>query len=332
MWSNELLPTFDFGMELPDDGSIASLKVSAKDKESKESNKRLARCGKCNSCTRQDCGTCYNCADKPKFGGPGVKKQACINRKCLLMVPKEEEPLAEKAARKRTKQQKPLNSPKRAPSTSLPLSPKRQFTSNLFPNEFADSLALALGNPFPPRYLSSSAPSPMPDDAACGHGLGPSWMDLPRPGLAQQCSFSSRSTSSSSPEPQSLHTRSCASSPDNGWLFEPIGDDTRAPAETGFLGMEAISLAEAGDYKLSLLKPPVSRAPPPQAAARAAPDTEAIPRSLEWKPIVPLDSTLFEGGAWHRAWHDPLELQAEFIEINERHRRDSKWSAAIAAF
>ena len=45
----------------------------------------------CDNCCRQDCGTCYNCADKPKFGGPGVKKQACINRKCLLMVPKDEE-------------------------------------------------------------------------------------------------------------------------------------------------------------------------------------------------------------------------------------------------
>lgn len=324
MWSGdpgEPLPTFDFG-----DGSCAVLKASAKDKEGKDSNKRLARCGKCDSCNRQDCGTCYNCADKPKFGGPGVKKQACINRKCLLMVPKEEESMAEKAARKRTKQPKPQNSPKRAQSNSLPLTPKRQFTSSYFPDEFANSLALALGNPFPARFRASSAPSPGVPEMACGLAHGPSWMDLPRPGLTQQCSFSSRSTSSSSPEPHSLYNRSGASSPDHGWLFEPIADEASAPAETGFLGMEAISLAEAGDYKLKLLKPP------PQDAENGAADVESIPRALEWKPILPLDSAMFEGGAWQGAWHDPLELQAEFIEINERHRRDSTWSTAIAAF
>jgi len=71
----------------------------------KESAKRLARCGKCNNCKSQDCGSCYNCADKPKFGGPGIKKQACINRKCLLMVPRDEE--GEKIARKRSKQRGP---------------------------------------------------------------------------------------------------------------------------------------------------------------------------------------------------------------------------------
>jgi len=32
---------------------------------------------------RPDCGECVNCFDKPKFGGPGVKKQACSGRKCL---------------------------------------------------------------------------------------------------------------------------------------------------------------------------------------------------------------------------------------------------------
>ena len=71
--------------------------------------KRLARCGKCDN-ARARCETrrradhhvpadavppshtipsppaglrrVPNCTDKPKFGGPGVKKQACINRKC----------------------------------------------------------------------------------------------------------------------------------------------------------------------------------------------------------------------------------------------------------
>ena len=28
------------------------------------------------------CGQCPYCADKPKFGGPGRKKQRCAKRKC----------------------------------------------------------------------------------------------------------------------------------------------------------------------------------------------------------------------------------------------------------
>merc|ERR1719502_1704997 len=51
---------------------------------------RTNRCGTCIGCTRGDCGTCKNCRDKPKFGGPGVKKQACVRRNCC-------NPLAERA-------------------------------------------------------------------------------------------------------------------------------------------------------------------------------------------------------------------------------------------
>jgi len=75
--------------------------TASKDKD-KDSAKRLARCGKCTNCKSSDCGNCFNCYDKPKFGGPGIKKQACINRKCLLMVPRDED--GEKLARKRAKQ------------------------------------------------------------------------------------------------------------------------------------------------------------------------------------------------------------------------------------
>ena len=44
---------------------------------------RVLRCGACEGCRRSDCGRCPNCRDKPKFGGAGVKKQACNHRRCL---------------------------------------------------------------------------------------------------------------------------------------------------------------------------------------------------------------------------------------------------------
>jgi len=53
---------------------------------------RLKRCGKCLPCNRGDCGVCHNCADKPKFGGSGVKKQACVARRCISMLRREMSP------------------------------------------------------------------------------------------------------------------------------------------------------------------------------------------------------------------------------------------------
>ena len=43
---------------------------------------KTRRCGECEGCTREDCGTCPACADKPRFGGKGTKKKACIMRFC----------------------------------------------------------------------------------------------------------------------------------------------------------------------------------------------------------------------------------------------------------
>lgn len=45
----------------------------------------MHRCGKCVGCVKSDCGTCVNCKDKKKFGGPGKRKQACKNKKCINM-------------------------------------------------------------------------------------------------------------------------------------------------------------------------------------------------------------------------------------------------------
>lgn len=55
---------------------------------------RLQRCGKCIPCKAVDCGTCQNCADKPRFGGKGVKKQACTARRCVSLTKHEAEAAA----------------------------------------------------------------------------------------------------------------------------------------------------------------------------------------------------------------------------------------------
>lgn len=48
---------------------------------------RTNRCGGCAGCMRGDCGSCKNCRDKPKFGGKGIKKQACVRRTCTNPLP-----------------------------------------------------------------------------------------------------------------------------------------------------------------------------------------------------------------------------------------------------
>ena len=66
-------------------GSASPAAVSA---VSAGARKRSVRCNVCGPCQAEDCGTCNNCLDKPKFGGPNKKKQTCINRKCVNMLHK----------------------------------------------------------------------------------------------------------------------------------------------------------------------------------------------------------------------------------------------------
>ncbi|VDK79724.1 unnamed protein product [Anisakis simplex] len=44
------------------------------------------RCGVCRGCQCKPCGHCTYCQDSPQFGGPGVKKQSCIERRCLRVL------------------------------------------------------------------------------------------------------------------------------------------------------------------------------------------------------------------------------------------------------
>ncbi|XP_035650950.1 histone-lysine N-methyltransferase 2B-like isoform X1 [Oncorhynchus keta] len=45
---------------------------------------RATRCGSCQGCLHEgDCGTCFNCLDKPKFGGPNTRRQCCVLKRCV---------------------------------------------------------------------------------------------------------------------------------------------------------------------------------------------------------------------------------------------------------
>jgi len=48
---------------------------------------KTRRCGECEGCMRDDCGQCAACADKPRFGGRGTKKKACVARICRMRGP-----------------------------------------------------------------------------------------------------------------------------------------------------------------------------------------------------------------------------------------------------
>ena len=74
-------------------GRPVSARKADEDKQQKDTpdgkpRSRGRGCGKCPGCLRSDCGTCIFCKDKPKFGGPGIKKQRCANRTCLNFVKK----------------------------------------------------------------------------------------------------------------------------------------------------------------------------------------------------------------------------------------------------
>jgi hypothetical protein len=49
--------------------------------------KKKQKCGSCTGCLAPRwCGACRKCLDMPKYGGPGVLKEACAQRKCVGQV------------------------------------------------------------------------------------------------------------------------------------------------------------------------------------------------------------------------------------------------------
>lgn len=50
----------------------------------KPQNMKVQRCMTCLNCRVADCTMCLSCKDKPRFGGPGLRKKACLQRpRCL---------------------------------------------------------------------------------------------------------------------------------------------------------------------------------------------------------------------------------------------------------
>ena len=77
---DEFWGAVDCCMRLQSSPNLGSTVVESFDHANKKT--RSARCGGCQGCVRGDCGDCKNCLDKPKFGGRGIKKQACLSRVC----------------------------------------------------------------------------------------------------------------------------------------------------------------------------------------------------------------------------------------------------------
>ena len=73
------------------DGSVAEDYAGPSDQMMKNLPRRKTSgriknwcCLKCANCLADDCGKCINCLDRPKFGGPFIRKQRCLYKKCLM--------------------------------------------------------------------------------------------------------------------------------------------------------------------------------------------------------------------------------------------------------
>lgn len=66
----------------PDEGRTSASLLAAARSYAHRTAPRTNRCGACEACRAPDCGHCKECLDKPKFGGSGIRKKACISRVC----------------------------------------------------------------------------------------------------------------------------------------------------------------------------------------------------------------------------------------------------------
>ncbi|OWZ20352.1 hypothetical protein PHMEG_0005247 [Phytophthora megakarya] len=87
---NESLPYSDATIDSPRDLLLPAsdtllddhLSLSDLSSRSVSSKSRVVRCGECDGCNAPDCMKCPHCLDMKKYGGPGLRKQTCKNRKC----------------------------------------------------------------------------------------------------------------------------------------------------------------------------------------------------------------------------------------------------------
>jgi len=285
------LPRFDFSLNLDLIGEVPASETgpkSAKDKDAK----RLARCGKCNNCKSQDCGTCYNCADKPKFGGPGIKKQACINRKCLLMVPRDEE--GEKIARKRAKQRTPM--------------------AGVDPRVGGAGKPYALPTGFGAQrssYTSSPPSSPDVDSRSDrDSSVSPVSDDRDSPVTTQSTTKPANFASAAN-----FSYGQMAYAP-NSTRLDPVEPVTTglSQAQTGLTPYFSAGMSSAADELPALFGDSVSFMLPTRR------EPSEFPRLFEEK----LNAPPAQRDA-HRdwSWTNPMLLQEEFILMNDLHRRES---------
>nr|XP_057940590.1 histone-lysine N-methyltransferase 2A isoform X2 [Doryrhamphus excisus] len=69
---------------------------------------RSRRCGVCKGCNHEDdCGTCINCLDKPKFGGPNTKRQCCVYKRCDQIEERKARRLSGRTTPKGSKRRRP---------------------------------------------------------------------------------------------------------------------------------------------------------------------------------------------------------------------------------
>ena len=59
------------------------------------------RCGTCAACLRPECGVCVACRDKKKFGGPGISRQACLERRCGVVEQHKQERQRQRSQKRR---------------------------------------------------------------------------------------------------------------------------------------------------------------------------------------------------------------------------------------
>jgi len=255
----------------------------------------------------QDCGACYNCTDKPKFGGPGVKKQACINRKCLMMVPKEDADAERIKERKRPKQHRngPSSPPKLlAAGGGFGLGALNAAAGmGMSPTSIIRRMPRSpVSSPDISRPTSAGWSYGADDDDEYG-GLSPAGDNNRVVGVGGADHDDAEEGAGETPNPSRLAAG-----------VDGAGGFVRSSSSNVLRGLEALGgITSSEEVETDLIEgalPPALR-----SAARG-----------EWKQMREVElaaEVAGKGNSSSWTWNNPMLLQEEFISMNERHRRES---------